>query len=107
MIVKSKPSFISGDDFLGALVVATTLLSQIAVSDNQGGACYNPAVALAQLTFGIAQATGDLKDSMIHYFWIFLVIPFFGGAFAGFMSHYHEQACRTMKEYDGKSEGGS
>lgn len=32
MIVKSKPSFISGDNFLGAFVVATTLLSQIAVS---------------------------------------------------------------------------
>ena len=44
---------------------------------------------------------------MIHYFWIFLVVPFVGGAFGGFVAIFHEKSCIMMKEEAKNTEGGS
>ena len=42
---------------------------------------------------------------MIHYTWIFAVTPFIGGAMAGLVGIYHEQACITMAEAGEKEKG--
>lgn len=71
------------DGILKPLSVALTLMGLVALGSEEGGACYNPAVALGQFVFGISQTDGDSKDSQIYYFWIFLIAPIFSGIAAG------------------------
>ena len=64
------------------------------MSVNQGGAAYNPAVAVAQLTVSLREsaddADGALHDAQKHYMWIFIVAPFLAGAIAGGAHIMHE-----------------
>ena len=96
MAIKGMHSGQSKDDAINAICVSFALMSQIYVSANQGGACYNPAVALAQLTFGIAQTTGPYHVSQLHYSWIFIGVPFLGGTIAGICQIFHNKTCATM-----------
>jgi len=96
MMVKGKFSGPTKDGTLGALSVALALFAQINVCGNLGGACFNPAVALAQLTWGISQTDGEVRDSQIRYAWIYLIAPFVGGAFAGATEIFHERSCELM-----------
>ena len=64
------------------------------MSANQGGAAYNPAVAVAQLTVSLRESADDtdsaLHDAQKHYMWIFIVAPFIAGAIAGGAHIMHE-----------------
>ena len=50
LLIKGKYSSPTNDNFLKALSVGLALAGQIYMSKNQNGACYNPAVALANIT---------------------------------------------------------
>jgi len=104
MMVKGKFSSPTNDGTLGAISVSAALFAQINVCGNLGGACFNPAVALAQLTWGISQTDGAVRDSQIHYAWIYLLAPFIGGAFAGITGIFHEQSCELMAVEASKDE---
>ena len=86
---------------MGALLVSLCLLSVIALSTNQGGAAYNPAVAVAQLTVSLREsaddADGALHDAQKHYMWIFILAPFLGGAIAGGAHILHEANCAQFQ----------
>ena len=88
--VKGQKTGPSADGVLGPLAVCLCLYSQISLSALQGGACYNPAVALAQLTFSIGGTTDDqLRKTEIHYLWVYLLTPFIGATLAGIMYIFH------------------
>ena len=40
--------------------------------------------------------TGDIRSTQIHYLWVFLLAPFVGGAFAGFVQLFHSKNCEKF-----------
>ena len=50
LLIKGKYSSPTNDNYLKALSVGLALAGQIFMAGNLGGACYNPAIALANLT---------------------------------------------------------
>ena len=96
--IKDKVTSPTQDGVLGALAVSLSLFAMINLSALQGGAAYNPAVALAQLTFGIAMTSSALHDSQIHYLWVFLLAPFVGSLMAAIAQTFHARSTAKMAE---------
>ena len=96
--IKDKVTSPTQDGVLGALTVALSLFAMINLSALQGGAAYNPAVALAQLTFGIAMTSSDLHATQIHYLWVFLLAPFVVSVMAAIAQTLNARATAKVAE---------
>ena len=100
MITKGARTSPSKDFVLaGPFTVALALYAMINVQSLQGGACYNPAVGLAQLVFDIAQTDGPLSDSEVHYMWIFLTVPLMGGVLSALAMMYYERVFAKFDDF--------
>ena len=95
-LIKGKFSSPSKDGILKPLAVGLALMAMVNLSGLQGGACYNPAVALGQIVFGVSQTTGQDRKSIAHYAWVFLLAPLFSGVAAGIVQRLHDRSCEIM-----------
>ena len=104
-LVKDATTAPTKDDMLISLIVAVTLISMVGLADNQGGASYNPAVALAEIVFNLAVSEDSTvyedstKQAMKHYLWIFLFAPYLGAALAALFHLWHVQNIKVMGKY--------
>ena len=121
LLIKGKYSSPTNDNFLKALSVGLALAGQIFLSSNQGGACYNPAVALASIVLFIPLTNVSesdpnytnlkaMHDAQLHYMWVFLLMPFIAGAAVGIVQQFHESNCEVMakaaKKEQAETQGG-
>ena len=51
LLVKTRKTMPTNDGFLGCLAAAFTLLAMICVAADKSGACFNPAVGIAQTCY--------------------------------------------------------
>lgn len=99
LIVKTGKTSPTADGFLSCLAVALTLLAMIALAGHRSGACFNPAVGIAQTIFDIIQFGNYISNDdyaeqpyRSNYFWVYTVAPTCGALLAGLAHRGHLQA---------------
>lgn len=100
MITKNEETAPSKDFAIGGpFIVALALFTNINICSVQGGPCFNPSVGLAQVSFDLSQADNSgLRDPLRYYMWIFVVVPFLGGALAAFVMIAYEKVYIRFKD---------
>ena len=59
------------------------------------GACFNPAVAIAQIFYQWTQADNS-DGELTRYFWMYTIGPMTGGVLAGIIHRFHLKAFKIM-----------
>ena len=114
LLIKGKYSSPTNDNYLKAISVGLALAGQIFMSGNVGGACYNPAVALANISLFVPLLNNyfgydshslesaerhlfkEYKEAMLHYMWVFLLMPLVAAVVLGLVQSVHESNCEVM-----------
>ena len=97
LTAKSEVLAPTKDGLLGNSLVAMTLFAMINCSQSLGGACYNPAVAIGQLVFGVYTTDdADLRKEQSVYAWCFTIGPLIGGLLAGNLVPIMESNLKTI-----------
>ena len=95
LIVKTRKTSPTLDGFLGCFAVALTLLAMIVNAAIHTGACLNPAVGLAQTSWGMINY-GIATDTYYKYLWVYIFAPFTGAIIAGLAHRGHLAAFRCV-----------
>ena len=87
-IVKSSASP-TKDPFLASCWIAFTLFGLINMASVTGGANYNPAVGIALSIYSSMEASIVQQDSNTRYWYVYVFMPYLGGALAGLLTKMH------------------
>ena len=107
LVVKNDATARTKDGMLGPATVALALLAGIASSEKQGGACFNPAVAIAQLTWSLPNTTGADHYAPAHYLYVFTIAPLLGGLLAGLFNIWHAKNLQAKAYFADRSAVGA
>ena len=82
----------SDDEVMCAFSVCLCLYGVISLSPTQGGAVYNPAVALALLVQDSLNTSFNDWDVVKYYSWVYFVVPLLAAVVAGLVMIVHRKA---------------
>ena len=85
----------SKSGFLALIGVVFTILG-LTQTAGYSGACFNPAVAIAQVTYQWTQAV-NTDNELTRYLWMYIMGPMTGGVLAGILHRFHLRAFKIMQ----------
>ena len=96
LLVKSKKTCPTPDGFLGCFAIAIALLAMIILSATHTGACLNPAVGLAQISWHMINH-GTTKGRF-KYLWLYILAPSFGALWASLFHSFHANSLAEIEK---------
>ena len=91
LLIKSDKVAPTKDGLLGAFGVSLTLFGMCNLATTQGGAVFNPAVAMGLLTWDCINSD-TFYESTKEYSWSFFATPLVAGLLAGLVHIAHRKA---------------